>query len=239
MNTPAPIDCACLIHGSAYDWTYVEKLYSMLTRNLTRPVRLHVYTEESRDVPYPFIKHSLDDWKIGGPKKSWWYKIQIFNSRHHQGDLLYFDLDTVITKSIDWIWKLPTTHFWAVRDFKYLWKPHSYTINSSVMWWNTEKFNFVWNSFSNQDLASMLLKYHGDQDYITDAILQTQRKCFDIERVKSWRWQSLDGGFDFKSRSYRTPESGTKLDYNTSILVFHGHPKPGDVDDSIIVNHWQ
>ena len=129
-NSTSPIDCACVIHGSLYDWKYVDKLYNMLTRHLTRTVRLHVYTEAGRSVPSPYIKHELIDWKISGPKQSWWYKVQLFNSEHHRGSLLYLDLDTVITKNIDWIWQLKTRHFWAVKDFKYLWRPAFQSINS-------------------------------------------------------------------------------------------------------------
>ena len=29
------IDCACLIHDTLYDWSYVDKLYRSLDRNLT------------------------------------------------------------------------------------------------------------------------------------------------------------------------------------------------------------
>ena len=45
------IDCACLIHHTLYDWSYVDKLYNSLCRNLTPTVRLHVYTESNRFVP--------------------------------------------------------------------------------------------------------------------------------------------------------------------------------------------
>ena len=95
MGRPSttPINCACLIHGTGYDWTYVDRLYNMLSRHLTRQVILHVYTEEERTIPAPYIKHGLVDWGIGGPKKSWWYKLQLFNSEHYSGPLLYFDLE--------------------------------------------------------------------------------------------------------------------------------------------------
>jgi len=55
------------------------------------------------------IKHVLTEWPgVAGPKRSWWYKMQLFNNEHHQGDLLYFDLDTVIVRDISWIARLPT-----------------------------------------------------------------------------------------------------------------------------------
>jgi len=234
-----PIDCACVIHGQGYSWDYVEKLYSMLNRHISVGVRFHVYTEHYRPVPDPWIKHALIDWGISGPKKSWWYKMQLFNPEFHCGPLLYFDLDTVITKNIDWIWQLPLKYFWTVRDFKHLWRPTAYNVNSSVMWWNTAQYEHVWSGFKNQELADMLKQYHGDQDYITNAITDVDRRFFDVERVNSWRWQALDGGYDFRSRKYNAPGAGTVDTEKNSILVFHGNPKPDKITDPVIVHHWQ
>lgn len=233
------IDCACVIHGSVYDWHYVERLYSMLTRHITPGIRLHVYTEPERPVPEPFIKHCLTDWQVSGPKKSWWYKMQLFNSQHHAGPLLYFDLDTVIIDSIDWIWQLNPQQLWAVRDFKYLWRPTSYSVNSSVMWWDTTKFHFVYEDFVKIDLNTILKKYRGDQDYITDCVLPEHRRFFENDRVASWRWQALDGGYDFPNRVYRRPGSGTVLGGRNSVLIFHGQPKPDKLQDPVIVQHWK
>lgn len=234
-----PVDCACVIHGDAYSWSYVERLYSMLNRHITPGIRLHVYTEEHRQVPSPMIKHSLSNWGITGPKKSWWYKIQMFNPEYHSGPMLYFDLDTVIINNIDWMWQLPLQYFWSVRDFKYLWRPTHYAVNSSVMLWDTQKFGHIWKQFLSEDFARTLKRYHGDQDYINDVIPATNRKFFDQNKVQSWRWQALDGGYDFSTRTHRLPNSGTAIDANTSILVFHGNPKPDQVADPAIVHHWQ
>jgi hypothetical protein len=234
-----PINCACVIHGDAYSWKYVETLYNMLNRHLTSGVQMHVYTEAKRFVPPHMIKHELIDWGFGGPKKAWWYKMQLFNAKHYSGPLLYLDLDVVLTKNIDWICQLPTENFWSVRDFKYLWRPTSYNVNSSIMWWDTSKFNYVWDAFQKQELFHIIRKYRGDQDYIFDAIATTERKFFDIDRIKSWRWQCVDGGYDFKNRMFLTPNTGTQIPNKTSILVFHGKPKPGDLQDPVIVQHWQ
>jgi alpha-N-acetylglucosamine transferase len=238
-GTATHIDCACLFHGTGYEWQYVDRLYSMLCRNLSLDVRLHVYTEAGRTVPAPYIKHDLIDWGFGGPKKSWWYKMQLFNIQHHNGPLLYFDLDTVITKNIDWIWQLPLSKFWTVRDFKHIWRPTTHTINSSVMWWDTGAFSKIWNIFQNENLPMIMKKYPGDQDYLT-AVIETQRlRFFALENIKSWRWQCLDGGFDFKTRKWKNPGSGTVIEDTTSVLVFHGEPKPHSTQDPVIVEHWK
>ena len=234
-----PIDCACVIHGQAYAWTYVERLYNMLNRHITPGIRLHVYTEHDRPVPAPMIKHVLTNWGISGPKQSWWYKMQLFNSEHHRGPLLYFDLDTVIVGNIDWIWQLPTAYFWAVRDFKYLWRPTYSGLNSSVMWWDTTKHTQVWDQFTQEDLSKIMRKYHGDQDYISNSVPVNQRRFFELERAKSWRWQCVDGGYDFKKKRHFAPGASTCFSPTTSIVVFHGQPKPAETLDPVIVQHWQ
>jgi len=237
--TTAPIDCACVIHGDAYPWTYVEKLHNMLNRHITPGVRLHVYTEADRSVPEPYIKHVLEDWRIAGHKRSWWYKMQLFNPAHHAGPLLYFDLDVVVTGNLDWIWQTPTNYFWSIRDFKHLWKPNFYGINSSIMWWNTTKYSHIWEIFKQQKLDQVMRKYHGDQDYITDAIPVRDRRFFETDRVQSWRWQCLDGGYNFGKKQHLAPNTGTQVLPTTSIMIFHGHPKPAQIDDLIITQHWR
>jgi hypothetical protein len=233
------IDCACVIHGDAYSWNYVDKLYSMLCRHLTPRVRLHVYTEADREVPEPYIKHALEPLAIANPKRAWWYKMQLFNTAHHSGSLLYFDLDVVIVGNLDWIWQQPLDNFWTIRDFKYLWRPTFYGINSSVMWWNTGKYAYIWEKFKKQDLEYTMKKYHGDQDYITAEMPIKELKFFYAERVQSWRWQAVDGGYNFTKKCHQAPGLGTQLLPLTSILVFHGNPKPAEVVDSLVQQHWR
>lgn len=238
-NTSGPVDCACVIHGTGYTWDYVDRLYSMLSRHISRGVRLHVYTEADRVVPEPYIKHALVDWNLSGPKKSWWYKMQLFDSSYHAGPLLYFDLDTVIIGNLDWLVNLPLKYFWTIRDFKYLWKSNNFTINSSIMWFDTKQFHFIWEDFSTKPLAKITAAYRGDQDYITEVVPVAQRRFFEIERVKSWRWQCLDGGYNFAQKRHLLPNTGTTVTDPTSVLIFHGKPKPSEITDPVVVQHWQ
>jgi hypothetical protein len=107
------------------------------------------------------------------------------------------------------------------------------------MWWNTQQYQPIWDMFSQQDLAVTMRKYPGDQDYISAVIPQNQRRFFDTNRVQSWRWQCLDGGFNFQTRKYQAPGQGTKIGHNTSVLVFHGKPKPQDITDPVVLDHWR
>lgn len=239
VDPVAPVDCACVIHGDVYSWHYVDVLYNMLCRNLSRGVCMHVYTEQDRSVPDHMIKHVLTEWPgIKGSKKSWWYKMQLFNTDLYQGQLLYLDLDTVIVGNLDWITQLSQAHFWAIRDFKTLWQPKFQGINSSVMYWHTEKFKTVWQEFSKHDVPRLCAKYHGDQEYLSSVLKPTQRRFFPEKSAQSWRWQAFDGGIDPYTRRHQHPGLGTQIDPATSLLIFHGQPKPDQVQDSVIKNHW-
>lgn len=233
-------DCACVIHGDAYNWVYVERLYKMLCNNLSGEIRLHVFTEPGREVPKPFIKHELKEWPgISGPRKSWWYKIQMFDGNHFQGKLLYFDLDVIITQNIDWLWDLDDNYFWGIRDFRYLWRTNRFDLNSSVLLWDTRKFQWIWDDFSSKNINATTKLFHGDQDYLASVLTGKNLAFFDVKKIKSWRWELKDGGLDMQSRLYRKPDTGTLIDNDTCIMVFHGNPKPHQLQDSVIDKYWK
>ena len=232
-------DCACVIHGSVYDWQYVEKLYAMLNRHLPDGIRFHVYTEPDRAVPGHMIKHELTEWRgIVGPRKSWWYKMQLFNAEHWQGNLLYLDLDVVVHRDMSWAPDASTDYFWTIRDFRYLQNPRINVINSSLMWWNVPKFDWVYQKFVSEDPLAVSRKFQGDQDYIHATVGINERRYFDDWRVQSWRWQAHDGGYDFKMRRAKTPNTGTKITDDSSVLIFHGKPKPHEISDPLVVQLW-
>ena len=234
------IDCACVIHSTGYDWRYVENLYSMLTRALPGGIRFHVYTEHDRSVPPHMIKHILTEWPgIAGPKKSWWYKMQMFNPEHHAGNLLYLDLDTVVVRDLSWVTQHDTSYFWGIRDFRYLQNPHHSVFNSSFMWWNVSNFSRIWDQFSQGDIAQLTKNNQGDQDYITKSINVNQRRFFEDRLFQSFRWQCLDGGYNFQRRQPRAPGTGVTIAPDTAVVVFHGQPKPHQISDPAIAQLWR
>lgn len=234
------IDCACVIHGAAYDWIYVERLYNMLCRHLHLPVRLHVYTEHDRSVPPHMIKHCLQEWPgISGPKRSWWYKMQLFDPQHFTGDLLYFDLDTVICGDISWCVENSAQDFWTLRDFRYLQKASYQGINSSLMWFNTQRFAWVWQGFCETGVNLVSRQYAGDQDYLGATIRGAQCRIYESRRVASYRWQLKEGGWDFVRRRPLRPGIETVIPPEVSVINFHGRPKPHQIHDPMIAQHWQ
>jgi hypothetical protein len=233
------IDCACVIVGDRYPWRYVENLYSMLSRHLSVPVKLHVFTEADRSVPDHMVHHALRPWnKLTDQRKLWWYKLQIFDPVLDFDRLLYFDLDVIITASLDWVLQLDEHYFWAIHDWKSLWKPHWTGLNSSMMYWNHQRFRYLWHEFDAMGLDSCIKKYHGDQDFLSDALRADDLRFFDTAMIKSWRWQIKDGGMDPKTRRYRAPGTGSQLSDSTAVMVFHGSPKPHELSENSINQLW-
>ena len=233
------VDCACVIHGTVYDWIYVERLYNMLSRHFVDEIRLHVYTEPTRSVPAHMIKHELEIWPgIEGPKRSWWYKMQLFNERHWQGPLLYFDLDIVIYNNLQWCREVSLDYFWTLRDFRYLQNSAYNKMNSSVMYWDTRRFGYLWDRVQTDGILDVVMQYSGDQDYIWAKIDRALLRYYDSSHVQSFRWEAMDGGMNFATRKNQKPNTGVKLSKNASVLVFHGRPKPHEVKDSQIQALW-
>jgi hypothetical protein len=238
-NTTRTIDCACVIHSDVYDWKYVDILYNMIQRQLGLPFRFHVYTEAERAVPSHMIKHELTAWSgISGYRKSWWYKLQLFNPEHVSSDLLFFDLDLVLVRPISWIVDLDADYFWSVRDFRYLQGNRNPSVNSSIMWFNVPKFAYVWEQVKNSDVQQLSRRFHGDQDYINVTIDKKLQQFFPESNIQSYRWECLDGGYDFQKRQHRQPGTGAAVSDSTSVMVFHGQPKPHQVRDPLIQRFW-
>lgn len=113
-------------------------------------------------------------------------------------------------------------------------------MNSSVMWWNVEKFSHVWTTFLQQGHDTVVRNWHGDQDFINATVDHDKKRYLDGHRFQSWRWQCWDGGMDFKNRKQKTPGAGTKIAPDVCAVIFHGHPKPHEiVNDPIIENFWK
>jgi hypothetical protein len=106
------------------------------------------------------------------------------------------------------------------------------------MYWHTEKFAKVWTEFSKQHIPKLCSQYHGDQDYLSVVLKSNQRRFFPEKSALSWRWQALDGGIDPYKRTHLHPGQGTQFGPETSLLIFHGQPKPDRVTDTVIKNHW-
>jgi hypothetical protein len=107
-----------------------------------------------------------------------------------------------------------------------------------MMWFNVSTYSHVWQQFVASNVEKTSRRYPGDQDYLAQTIDRRHQRFFEDQYFESYRWQCLDGGFDFQKRRYRCPGAGVEVKGDTAAIVFHGRPNPHESTDSLIVKHW-
>lgn len=211
---------ACVKWGRKYPGAWVVKLRNMVARNLTVPHRFVCFTERPVD--------GIECRPLPSDLPTWWSKVGLFRPGLFDGDVLYLDLDLVITGSIDGLVALleqDRTQLWALDDFGYpLTNPRKGigpdmrrqlggdgTVNSSVMMWHGSACRAVWDDFTPAKMDEV----HGDQNWITQAL---------------WpRVNLIPTGW---ASSYKYGGRGV-------IRVFHGNPKPDQVPDAWVDECWR
>lgn len=211
---------ACVKWGRKYGPDYVSKLRSMVQRNLSAPHEFACFTDwPSDDFPCRPLLTDLP---------GWWAKIELFRPGLFRGDVLYLDLDVVITGCIDGLVDLldsDRSKLWALDDFGYpLTRPRrgigpdmrrllggDGTVNSSVMLWHGNTARAVWDRWNPAKMDEV----HGDQNWITQALWP------EINLIpRGW------------AASYKYGGAGV-------VRVFHGDPKPHQVADDWVRACWR
>lgn len=227
----------CLKHGDKYDSHYVNVLYNMTERHMNTKHGFACITENPTGLNNNIEVLPLPKAKLSG----WWYKPYLFSKDFPlNGDLLFFDLDLVIIKNIDSLWNYEPDKFCIIQDFNRTYIPNYHKMNSSVFRLHKGQFPHVWDNLTAD--WKQTSKMHGDQDWIYNQMFQNPKYMFWPDKwIRSYKWEIRD-----KNDVVRNPnnkrvfreKTNPYIDPETSILVFHGEPKPIDVEDTVIVDNW-
>lgn len=216
----ADLTVICVKWGRKYGADYVRRLHSMVGRHL-RSCEFVCVTDD------PVETVQCVPLACGYP--GWWQKIGLFRPGLFPGDNLYLDLDVVITGSLEPLAALldiDRSTLWARDDFSYsLVNPRKGIgaetqrllggpgcINSSVMLWHGDACRSVWDDFTPEVMDVL----HGDQNWIS------QRLWPDINLIPA----DLVGSYKYHG-------------FPHTVTVFHGEPKPHQVSDSWVREHWR
>ena len=94
----------CMKWGTAYGLGYANTLYSMVSRNTRRPLRFICFTDDARGLGPEIEPHPLPPIDLP-PSHQWkaWRKISLWQRKlaDLDGDVLFLDLDVVVTGAID------------------------------------------------------------------------------------------------------------------------------------------
>jgi hypothetical protein len=195
--------------GDKYPIGYVYALQEAVAKNLTVTHSFECITEHH--IPGVTTWHPLERYP------GWWAKLNLFAMA--RGPSLYFDLDVVITGRLDYLVDYTGHKFAAPAN----WARSGYGgIQSSVMAWDGswlepwKKVSREWPGTVDADGYRTLggVRYWGDQEYLWEMLGDRWTK---IPRVYSYKYHCRD------------QRGGRPRDM--SVCVFHGDPKPIDVED--------
>lgn len=225
----------CLKHGQKYSVDYVNRLYNMTKRHSTVPFGFACITEDPSGMDPNIVHISLPNHKLSG----WWYKPWVFSKEIPlDGTLLFMDLDLVIIKNIDNLWSYRPGNFCIIRDFNRSSIKDWRKFNSSVFRIEKGQHPQVWENLI-KDL-DQTKRMHGDQDWIFSQ-LRNSHVFWPEEWIQSYKWEVRNKSDVVRVGNKRMFKdvANPPIHGDTNILVFHGDPKPEEVQDPVVVQNWR
>lgn len=232
----ANVTVLCVRYGNKYGRDYVERLRNMVARHITLPYEFVCLTDDQH--PIEGVRSIVQP--SAGYTKLWWQKVHMFDPNLPiKGRVIFFDLDVVIHNNIDKLVSLMPTEFIGIHDFNRKFYANWVNLNSSVMAWTHGTQSHIWNQFRNDPAAAQRLP--GDQDWIWKTS-KDRIKFWPKEWIQSYKWEirrkedlTLVNG----KRNFRQIDHTIEVDPDCCVTVFHGDPKPQDVQDKFVVDNWR
>ena len=210
MNDPLTI-ATVLRSGGEYTSEHVQQLRHAVASNLHRPHRFVCLSDV--EVPGVVVIPMLHNW----PK--WWGKIEMFRPGLFEGPVVYLDLDTWITNSLDdlFAWR---GGFAMLSDF---YTPKE-AASGMMMWTPSPETDEVYRRFIQCEPDWVMRRYEGvgDQAFIQEIAPPTDRIQDSIPgKVVSWKVHCAETG----------------IPRDAAIVCFHGVPRPWTVQQETELNH--
>jgi hypothetical protein len=161
----------CVKIGKKYDYTWVNRLYKMCRKNITKPFNFFCYTDDKSNIDpniniLNYLDHNLDVIVYN--------KLFLLSSDMSRviddEPRLYFDLDIVIKHNIDKLLEFKSNTLavikcvWKDTHFNNMGYPNfDHDINSSCMMWEKGKAEHIWDHFY-RDPEFFMMKYKNGMD---------------------------------------------------------------------------
>jgi len=196
------LQIVCVLRtGGVYDLDYVHRLSVGVRRHCTHPYEFICLTDllvpSTQEIAFRPLVYAYP---------GWWSKLEVFSLR---GPAIYFDLDTVITGSIDPFARAVTRKLntiYMLRPFRRLeaWA-------SGIMGWQGD-----WSWLLNDFQPEWMQEFVWDQRYLSNAL---HSQGVQPQAVQDF----LPGVYSFKHHCREA------LPSDASVVCFHGRPRPHQV----------
>jgi hypothetical protein len=171
----------CVKWGDKYSAEYVNKLYSMVKRNLPRDFDFYCYTEDPSE-----IREEVKVIPIESDLERWWLKIDLLGKFNDHGTNILFDLDIVIINPLSKLMKHDASKLSVLYT---AWKDGMYQpcsddryptmYNSSIMMWKDDQGVPAYELFQRKKVDS-LFKYKGVDRFLYNEQLELETLPIDI-----------------------------------------------------------
>ncbi len=205
--------------GTRYNHEFVNRLYKSVLKHTNRDTRLICFTDNKEGInknvickKLPYInlpkQISLTPWR---KLSIWQYPLSDLN-----GDVLFLDLDLVITGNLDKFFDFKPSKFCVIEN----WTQRGKGIgNTSCFRFRLGKHKEIYERFTLTP-KEIWKKYHIEQVYISKYI--REQNFWPESWCKSFKHSLLP---KWPIRLWKTAD----LPEGTSIVVFTGKPDPDDV----------
>lgn len=224
----------CMKWGTKYGAEYVNRLYNMVSRNLTLAFEMICLTDDATGIVpevtcYPIPELNLPSLSSNLPERGW-KKLTTFRPDLYalQGTALFLDIDIVIVDNIDCFFTHHAKHddsVMIIRDWK---KPWRLVGNSSVYRFQLGKNASGQHAYPNllsffeQNFATIRQQVRHEQAYLSNYLRKHHHlEYWDASWCVSFKYQCIR----------RIPLNFIKpprLPVGAKIIIFHGEVNPPD-----------
>jgi hypothetical protein len=223
-----PVNIVCLKWGDKYPAEYVNRLYRMVSNQLSIPFEFYCLTENTQGIDPGINILALE---IEPGLKGWWYKLQLFKPDFYglTGQVMFLDLDVVIVNNMDALFSYHPNDFVIIKDLK-----PGLIYNSSVFKFSLGSRPEVWQRFLD-DKNAIMARMHGDQDWISevinDAVLWPKDWVVSFKKECNARTKHSFGriGEKLRKHGFLMPKGEAVPPADAKLVYFHGKPDPDDV----------
>ncbi len=203
-KTRAPAVVCVLRSGGEYKPEHVRALAAGVERwwPSDLPLRVVALTDE------PIGSGRIEERPLLTTWPGWWAKMDLFASaQDNLGDILYFDLDTMIVGPLDDIARVG--HLTLLRDFH-----HRGRVQSGMMYLPAAERPYAYAAWV-EDPDGVMSRHRGDGQFLHE-----------LWRRKADRWQDTLPGRVVSYKVHVRQRKGPTIPAGASVVCFHGRPRP-------------
>ena len=212
----------CMKWGDRYPASYVNCLWSMIERNTTRPTRLVCYTDDAAGIGPEITALPIPQFPLPARvARAPWRKIGLWAPELPglSGDVLFLDLDIVITGSLDAFFDYaPDATFCVIENWTQI---GSGIGNTSCYRFRVGAHPYIYESMC-RDPDRVLEAHRNSQTYISRTI--TEKRFWPASWCESFKHTLLPRWPLNFFRSARLPTE-------TKVVCFTGKPDPDEARD--------